>query len=163
MFLSNMFQEMFTGVDGDGPAGGSGALKIWRSFMTDQYAKSFAKAGGIGIAGPGLQHVAQGTGPDRVMSPITTAAEAEHAIDDLTALIEKLSGLVEQETALVHAGRNPHRTGLEPAKAELASKLFASGERFKASAKFLWQSAPARCAALARVQETLPRPCCRKT
>jgi Rod binding domain-containing protein len=51
MFLSNMFQEMFTGVDGDGPAGGSGALKVWRSFMIDQYAKTFAKTGGIGIAG----------------------------------------------------------------------------------------------------------------
>jgi Rod binding domain-containing protein len=50
MFLGNMFQQMFTGIDGDGPFGGSGALKVWRSFMTDQYAKSFAKAGGIGIA-----------------------------------------------------------------------------------------------------------------
>ena len=50
MFLSNMFQEMFTGVDGDGPMGGSGALKVWRSFAIDQFAKSFAKAGGIGIA-----------------------------------------------------------------------------------------------------------------
>lgn len=49
-FLGNMFQEMFTGIDGDGPFGGSGALKIWRSFMSDQMAKSFAKAGGIGIA-----------------------------------------------------------------------------------------------------------------
>jgi flagellar protein FlgJ len=50
MFLSNMFQQMMTHIDGDGPFGGSGALKIWRSFMTDQYAKSFAKAGGIGLA-----------------------------------------------------------------------------------------------------------------
>jgi flagellar protein FlgJ len=50
VFLNSMFQEMFTGVDGDGPFGGSGSLKIWRSFMTDQYAKTFAKAGGIGIA-----------------------------------------------------------------------------------------------------------------
>ncbi len=49
-FIGNMFQEMFTGIDGDGPFGGSGTLKIWRSFMTDQIAKSFAKAGGIGIA-----------------------------------------------------------------------------------------------------------------
>ena len=49
-FLNSMFQQMFTGIDGDGPFGGSGSLKIWRSFMTDQYAKSFAKAGGIGIA-----------------------------------------------------------------------------------------------------------------
>ncbi|HEX3503071.1 MAG TPA: rod-binding protein [Xanthobacteraceae bacterium] len=50
MFLSNMFQQMYTSVDGDGPFGGSGALKIWRSFMTDQIAKSFAHAGGIGLA-----------------------------------------------------------------------------------------------------------------
>ena len=87
------------------------------------------------------------------MSPITTAAEAERAIEDLTALIETLSGLVEQETTLMHAGQIHTATALEPAKAELASKLIASGERFKASAKFLWQSAPARCTALARVQE----------
>ncbi len=50
MFLGNMFQEMFTGIDGDGPFGGSGALKVWRSFLTDQYAKTFTKAGGVGIA-----------------------------------------------------------------------------------------------------------------
>jgi Rod binding domain-containing protein len=50
MFLNNMFQQMQTGISGDGPFGGSGALKVWRSFMTDQYAKTFAKAGGIGLA-----------------------------------------------------------------------------------------------------------------
>ena len=50
VFLNSMFQQMFTGIDGDGPFGGSGSLKIWRSFMTDQYAKTFAKTGGIGIA-----------------------------------------------------------------------------------------------------------------
>lgn len=50
MFLNSMFQQMFTGIDGDGPFGGSGALKVWRSFLTDQYAKTFAKAGGVGIA-----------------------------------------------------------------------------------------------------------------
>ena len=51
VFLNTMMQQMFTKVDGDGPMGGSGALKIWRSLMTDQYAKTFAKSGGIGIAG----------------------------------------------------------------------------------------------------------------
>jgi flagellar protein FlgJ len=50
MFLNNMFQQMFADIDGDGPFGGSGALKVWRSMLTDQYAKSFAKHGGIGIA-----------------------------------------------------------------------------------------------------------------
>jgi peptidoglycan hydrolase FlgJ len=50
MFLNTMFQNMFTGLDGDGPFGGSGALKVWRSMLTDQYAQNFAKTGGIGIA-----------------------------------------------------------------------------------------------------------------
>jgi len=49
VFLNSMFSEMFTGIDGDGPFGGSGAAGVWRSFLTDEYAKSFAKAGGIGI------------------------------------------------------------------------------------------------------------------
>lgn len=57
MFLNNMFQQMQTGINGDGPFGGSGALKVWRSFMTDQYAKTFAKAGGIGIAGQVYQEL----------------------------------------------------------------------------------------------------------
>ncbi len=50
VFLNSMFQHMFTGIDGDGPFGGSGATKVWRSLLTDAYAKNFAKAGGIGIA-----------------------------------------------------------------------------------------------------------------
>ncbi len=50
MFLNSMFQQMFTGVEADGPFGGSNALKVWRSFLTDQYAKTFAKNGGLGIA-----------------------------------------------------------------------------------------------------------------
>jgi peptidoglycan hydrolase FlgJ len=50
MFLNSMFQQMFTNIDGEGPFGGSGALKVWRSFLTDEYAKTFAKTGGLGIA-----------------------------------------------------------------------------------------------------------------
>jgi peptidoglycan hydrolase FlgJ len=50
VFLNSMFQQMFTDIDGEGPFGGNGATKVWRSFLTDSYAKSFAKAGGIGIA-----------------------------------------------------------------------------------------------------------------
>jgi Rod binding domain-containing protein len=50
VFLNSMFQHMFTGVDGEGPFGGKGASGVWRSVLTDQYAKSIAKAGGIGIA-----------------------------------------------------------------------------------------------------------------
>jgi peptidoglycan hydrolase FlgJ len=50
VFLNSMFQHMFTGIDGEGPFGGSGGTGVWRSFLTDQYARTFAKAGGIGIA-----------------------------------------------------------------------------------------------------------------
>jgi peptidoglycan hydrolase FlgJ len=50
VFLNSMFNQMFTAVDGEGPFGGSGAGGVWRSFLSDEYAKSFAKAGGIGIA-----------------------------------------------------------------------------------------------------------------
>ena len=53
MFLNSMFEQMNTGVNGDGPFGGSGALKVWRSFLTNQYAQLYAKSGGVGIA----QHV----------------------------------------------------------------------------------------------------------
>jgi peptidoglycan hydrolase FlgJ len=50
VFLNSMFQQMFTGIDGEGPFGGGGASGVWRSFLTDEYAKTFAKAGGIGIS-----------------------------------------------------------------------------------------------------------------
>ena len=50
VFLNSMFQHMFTGIDGEGPFGGKGATGVWRSVLTDQYAKSIVKAGGIGIA-----------------------------------------------------------------------------------------------------------------
>ena len=49
-FLNSMFQHMYDGVGGDGPFGNSQGVGPWRSFLTDQYAKSFVKAGGIGIA-----------------------------------------------------------------------------------------------------------------
>jgi Rod binding domain-containing protein len=49
MFLNSMFQQMFAGV-GQGPFSGGPGAKIWQSFLTDEYAKSFVKVGGIGIA-----------------------------------------------------------------------------------------------------------------
>ena len=50
MFLSSMFSHMFTSIEGEGPFGGGGAGGVWRSFLSDEYAKSLAKAGGIGLA-----------------------------------------------------------------------------------------------------------------
>ena len=88
------------------------------------------------------------------MSPIVTAVQAEQAIDDFAALMEKLAHVLEQETAFVRVGRIRNAVALEPRKAELAGQLFALSERLKASAKFLRQSAPARCTALVKLQDT---------
>jgi Rod binding domain-containing protein len=49
VFLNSMFQQMFANI-GQGPFSGGPGASIWRSFLTDEYAKSFAKAGGIGLA-----------------------------------------------------------------------------------------------------------------
>ena len=50
MFLNSMFQQMYAGLQGDGPFGNSTGVGPWRSFLTEEYAKSFVKAGGVGIA-----------------------------------------------------------------------------------------------------------------
>jgi flagellar protein FlgJ len=49
VFLNSMFQQMFAGV-GQGPFSGGSGAQVWRSFLTDEYSKSFVKAGGVGIA-----------------------------------------------------------------------------------------------------------------
>jgi flagellar protein FlgJ len=52
VFLNQMFQSMFTDIGKEGPLGGGAGTGtgIWRSFLTDEYAKNFARAGGIGLA-----------------------------------------------------------------------------------------------------------------
>jgi Rod binding domain-containing protein len=49
-FVNSMFQQMYAGLQGDGPFGNSTGVGPWRSFLTEEYAKNFVKAGGIGIA-----------------------------------------------------------------------------------------------------------------
>jgi Rod binding domain-containing protein len=49
VFLNTLFQQMFSSI-GQGPFGGGPAAGVWRSMLTDQYARTFAKSGGIGIA-----------------------------------------------------------------------------------------------------------------
>lgn len=87
------------------------------------------------------------------MSPISTVTEAEQALDKMTALIERLSELLEQETALVRSGQIRGAAAIEPTKSALAGELFLAGERLRANAKFLLQAVPARCTLLTRTQE----------
>jgi Rod binding domain-containing protein len=50
MFLNQMFAQMTSGLKGEGPFGNTPGTGVWRSMLTEQYSKSFAKAGGIGIS-----------------------------------------------------------------------------------------------------------------
>jgi peptidoglycan hydrolase FlgJ len=50
MFLNSMFSQMTSGLKGEGPFGSTVGTGIWRSMQIEQYAKSFAQAGGVGIA-----------------------------------------------------------------------------------------------------------------
>jgi Rod binding domain-containing protein len=50
MFLNSMFAQMTNGLKGEGPFGDTIGTGVWRSMLTEQYSKSFAKAGGVGIA-----------------------------------------------------------------------------------------------------------------
>ena len=50
VFLNSMFSQMTSGLQGEGPFGSTTGTGVWRSMLTEQYSKSFAKAGGVGIS-----------------------------------------------------------------------------------------------------------------
>lgn len=50
VFLKTFVEQMFAGIKTDGPFTGGSAEGIYRSMMSDQYAKTLAKSGGIGLA-----------------------------------------------------------------------------------------------------------------
>jgi len=50
MFLSQMLQPMFEGIEPNSVFGGGYAEKTMRSLQLDEFAKSMAKSGGIGLS-----------------------------------------------------------------------------------------------------------------
>jgi Rod binding domain-containing protein len=50
MFLNAMMQPMFSSVKSEGPFGDGPGGQVWKSMLTDQYARTFAANGGVGIA-----------------------------------------------------------------------------------------------------------------
>jgi peptidoglycan hydrolase FlgJ len=50
VFLNSMFAQMTSGLKGEGPFGDTVGTGVWRSMLTEQYSKTFARAGGVGIA-----------------------------------------------------------------------------------------------------------------
>jgi peptidoglycan hydrolase FlgJ len=49
-FLSQTFENMFSGVGTDSLFGGGNAETVYRSLLLQEYSKVAAKAGGVGIA-----------------------------------------------------------------------------------------------------------------
>ena len=49
-FLSFMLQQMFEGVETEGPFGGGHGEEMFRSLMTEAMGKQMAKKGGIGLS-----------------------------------------------------------------------------------------------------------------
>lgn len=50
VFLNTFVEQMFAGIETDGPFTGGSSEAIYRSMMSEQYAKSIAKSGGVGLA-----------------------------------------------------------------------------------------------------------------
>jgi Rod binding domain-containing protein len=50
VFLTQMFQHMFNGLDADPLFGGGQAENTYRSLMLNEYGKEVAKNGGVGLA-----------------------------------------------------------------------------------------------------------------
>lgn len=50
MFIAEMLQPMFAGIETDGPFGGGNAEATFRPMLLDQYADAISRGGGIGIA-----------------------------------------------------------------------------------------------------------------
>ena len=88
------------------------------------------------------------------MESIATKAQAERALDEFSTLMEELSRLIGEETALVHAGHVRRATVIAARKQELAAQLFGASERLRAHAPFVVRFAPERCSALKSAQQS---------
>lgn len=50
LFLAEMLAPIFETLETDGPFGGGNAERIFRSLLVQEYGKSLAESGGVGIA-----------------------------------------------------------------------------------------------------------------
>lgn len=74
---------------------------------------------------------------------IASVGEAERVIANLEKIMDALLSTVEEETALVRAGRLNEATQLEVKKTELAGHYLADTERLKAGRHYVERSLPA--------------------
>lgn len=50
MFVQQMVEQMWSGIETDGPFGGGNGEKIFRSMLNEEHSTNIVKGGGIGIA-----------------------------------------------------------------------------------------------------------------
>jgi Rod binding domain-containing protein len=52
LFLAQMLAPLFEGLESDGPFGGGPAEGIYRGLLVEEFGRTLARAGGIGLAEP---------------------------------------------------------------------------------------------------------------
>jgi hypothetical protein len=87
-------------------------------------------------------------------APINSAAEAENLIHHLLTAMDALVATVEQETALVRAGKLKDAVALEATKAELARTYVSDTAQVKANLPVLKKQVPDLLAALRKQHDT---------
>lgn len=88
--------------------------------------------------------------PQSADPAVSTAADASRLIDNFGRIMDALLQTVEQETALVRAGRLGDATGLEPTKTELARNYNAGAMAIKRNKDYLSRHLPEALHALSR-------------
>jgi hypothetical protein len=86
--------------------------------------------------------------------PIQTAAEAENLVRHLLAAMDALVATVEQETALVRAGKLKDAVALEATKSELARLYATDTAQVKANLPVLAKQVPELLASLRKHHDT---------
>lgn len=79
---------------------------------------------------------------DALPRPVGSNAEAETLIGHMVDVMDALLGIVDEETALVRAGKLAAAATLEPSKQQLSQLYVADMIRLKASQTFLAQAMP---------------------
>ena len=146
MFLNSMFSQMTTGLNGEGPFGNTPGTGVWRSMLTEQYSKSFAKAGGVGISNDVYRTLilqqanrvgrpkenrhepaSSAAAGDDARPMASTPAEARKLAENLMDVMSALLGVIERETELVRAGKIREAMASEGKKARAVPALCQRG------------------------------------
>lgn len=88
-------------------------------------------------------------------APVTSAAEAQALITQVMGVMEELTGVVEQETELVRAGRLGAASAFAEPKSDLSRRYVAGTMRLQASKPQLTHIAADKLATLQQRHETL--------